>query len=120
MGLIVQAEIIYLHPEVYLLVALKTDWLAVRRSDSRTNLGRSNYKIPGSDIFRSHGLHLVGDDQRRGIEPIIGKIRHHKALTPGAFAVPIHILNYDIEPIAPRSKRKSLPIHRRVLRCLGQ
>src|SRR5712691_3836801 len=120
--LIVHAQIIDLHPEVYLLIftTLEEGRLAVRRSYSRSNFGEANHEIAGAYVLGGHGLHLICHDEGGGRQLIVGELRHHDAATPQALAITVHIFHRDLNFVTSRTQRQRLPVHRGILCRTGQ
>ena len=65
MRLLVQSQIINLHPEIELLIAiaLESSRFAISRSYARANFHRANHKITAANRFGGNRLHLVSDNE---------------------------------------------------------
>src|SRR6185312_12706580 len=63
-GLLVNAKIVNLKPEIDLLFFGKRGRLAVSRSDLRPNFVGADHKISSADFARRNRLHLVSKNQR--------------------------------------------------------
>ena len=68
MRLVIHAQVIHLHPEVYFLVLipLEQSRLAIGRGDARPNLGDADYKIASAHILRGHGFDLIRHNSEGG------------------------------------------------------
>src|SRR5947209_19602370 len=61
--LLINTQVVYLHPEVRLLVALKADGLSVRARYPRANFSGSNHEISRAHVLGRYLFHLVGHNQ---------------------------------------------------------
>src|SRR5258708_17977447 len=73
-GLLVNAKIVDLEPEIDLFFLGERGWLAVRRADLGPDLVRADDEISGADFARRDRLHLVGKNQRGRSKLLIAKI----------------------------------------------
>src|SRR5215471_10446167 len=121
-SLLVHAEIIDLHPEIQLLiaVALEDGRLAVGRGDARADLGGADYEITAADRLRRDRLHLVGDDQARGRQLVFDVFGNRDAAAVDTLAVAVDVFDRDVQLVMSRAQGKRLPVDRCVLSSARQ
>ena len=117
---VVHTEIVNLHPEVQLLVALEHHRLTIAGGNPGADFGRANHKASRAHVLGRHRLHQIGHDQRRSLQPVIREIGNLHTLAPGSHPVPVHIFYHDIHAIAPGAQWNRLPVNLRTFRRLGQ
>src|SRR5215468_2434120 len=116
-SLLVHTEIIDLHPEIQLLiaVALEDGRLAVGSSDARTDLRGADYEITAANRFRRNWFHLVGDDEAGGRQLVLNVFGNRHAVAEDTLAVAVDVFDRYIELVMPGTQRERLPVHGGVL-----
>src|SRR5712671_5478344 len=113
MRLLIDTEIVNLHPEVHLLGAVKHRRFAVGGRDPRPHFGCANHEHAGTNILRRYGLNGIGQNQRRIGQLLVREVWHNDAPAPSTHAIAVYILYYHIQPITSGAKWYSFPINLR-------
>src|SRR5438270_2188857 len=119
-ALVVNAQVVHLHPEIHLLVALEAGRLAVGWRHARANLGGSDDEIASAYAFGGDFFHLVRQNQRAGSELIVGEFGNAEWMRPGTDAVAFHVFDDQIHFVTAGTQRQRLPVHRGIFQGLGQ
>src|SRR6476620_6324653 len=109
-GLLVDAKIVNLKPEIDLFFFGERGWLAVRRADLGPDLVRSDDEVSGTDFARRDWFHLVSKNQRGRSKLFVTEIGDRIAAAENTGFVAIHVFHYHIKPVKPRTHRQGLPI----------
>src|SRR5437899_8067415 len=111
-SLLVHTEIIDLHPEIQLLiaVALEDGRLAVGGTDARTNLHGADHKTAAADLRGRNLLHLVGNDEAGSRQLVFGIFGNRDAPTVDALAIAVHVFHCDVKLVVAGAERHRLPV----------
>src|SRR5579864_1976788 len=121
-GLLVHSEIIDLHPEIQLLIAvtLEDSGLAIGGTDARTNLHGADHEVAAANLRCRNLLHLVGNDEAGSRQLVFGIFRNCDATAVDALAIAVHIFHCDVKLVVAGAERHRLPVDRGVFRGARQ
>ena len=105
MGLVIHLQIVKLQVDAQRLIGMEF------RIELGANLGRAQHELPHAHVLGGNRLHLVGKDQRAGIQFVVRNGRNRQPRIHDAHVAAVHVLDHQVELVQARAQRHGLLVN---------